>query len=257
MNDPTLPILFLPGSYSTAVAWAPIQAHLPERWEMHAETLPGYAGVPDPRSPGQSRVEMLVDWIAEKTEQIGSPVHLVGHSYGALLALAAALLRPDLVRSLLAYECNAMAVTRDGRPFPWLEEVRQAPDALRAAFEAGEADAARIIIDFYGGKGTFAHLPAPVRAFCQTGVEANLLDWESGFAFRPDLIEFAGLQTPATLVIGGNAIQPVRDMNEALANVIPGANLSRVDGAGHFLISTHPAACADLLAAHLHRVAAF
>ena len=60
------------------------------------------------RTP-QERIESFVltdelDWLAPVIERAGERIHLVGHSYGGLIAMLVALRWPKQVRSLALYE---------------------------------------------------------------------------------------------------------------------------------------------------------
>lgn len=76
---------------------------------LHAQGVRTFA--PDQRgySPGARpgrrrdyRLTLLVDDVVALVEEIGAPVHLVGHDWGAVVAWLVAARRPDLVRTLTA-----------------------------------------------------------------------------------------------------------------------------------------------------------
>jgi pimeloyl-ACP methyl ester carboxylesterase len=95
------PVVLLHGFPQRATCWrlvAPL---------LHAQGLRTYA--PDQRgySPGARpgrrrdyRLHHLVDDVVALADEIGGPVHLVGHDWGAAVAWATAAARPDLLRSL-------------------------------------------------------------------------------------------------------------------------------------------------------------
>lgn len=60
-------------------------------------------------SPDTPRSDWEVD-AADVAELLGSGAHLVGHSYGGVVAMAAAVLRPEAVRSLVLIEPSALRV---------------------------------------------------------------------------------------------------------------------------------------------------
>ena len=77
----------------------PNQKALADRgWQLVLPDRPGHGSSP---SRGAEDMEVDAAWVAE---MLGDGSHLVGHSYGGLIALAAAGLRPDAVKSLTLIE---------------------------------------------------------------------------------------------------------------------------------------------------------
>ena len=85
------------------------QLELAERWSLVLPNRPGFAGSP-PLERGDFAAEAPL--IAEL---LGAGAHLVGHSYGAVIALLAAALEPSRVRSLVVSEPGCLALAA-GRP---------------------------------------------------------------------------------------------------------------------------------------------
>jgi pimeloyl-ACP methyl ester carboxylesterase len=74
--------------------------------------------VPDRRGFGDSPDTPRSDWetdAADIAELLGGGAHLVGHSYGGVVAMAAAVLRPEAVRSLTLIEPSALRVAEADR----------------------------------------------------------------------------------------------------------------------------------------------
>jgi pimeloyl-ACP methyl ester carboxylesterase len=86
------------------------QRPLAERWRLDVLDRRGFGGSPDP--PG--RVDFDTD-ARDVAGLLDEPAHLVGHSYGGVVCLLAAALRPEGVRSLTVIEPPAFAVVR-GHP---------------------------------------------------------------------------------------------------------------------------------------------
>jgi len=80
------------------------QLPLAKRWTLVLPNRPGFGASP-PLARGDFAAEApLIE------ELLGDGAHLVGHSYGAVIALYAAALRPDAVRSLTISEPGCMRV---------------------------------------------------------------------------------------------------------------------------------------------------
>ena len=62
----------------------------------------GYAATARPRGRFAYRISALVGDVAALVAAVGSPVHLVGHDWGAVVAWSTAAGRPELVRTLTA-----------------------------------------------------------------------------------------------------------------------------------------------------------
>src|ERR1043166_6719946 len=99
-------LLFVHGSVVNADLTFAAQKPLADRFEIVAPNRRGF-----PPGPDVERVDFEDEavWL----EQFMEPAtHLVGHSYGAVIALLAAARHPDLVRSLTVIEPPAFGIAR-------------------------------------------------------------------------------------------------------------------------------------------------
>lgn len=247
-------VLFLPGSYSTAAAWRGVWGQIPDDWQLAAVSLPGCGETAETRRPGNADMAHEVRVVAEAVRRLGGgPVHLVGHSFGGTVALAAALSGEVHVASLSLFEANPFDLIVGNGPL--YAEARELAAAFKEALDAGEPDAAARIVDWWGGPGCFAAMPGRVQDFCLNAAPANALDWETDFGFRPDRAAIAALSCPVLLVRGADAIPAMAEMTDALGALLPASRRAVVAGAGHFLTTTHPRDCARLIVEHLENCA--
>ncbi len=123
---------------------------------------------------------------------------------------------------------------------------------FRAAIEVDDPEAAGIIIDFWSHPGNFGSMSKSFRAFCRTKAATNLLDWQVAADFAFDFEDFVRLDMPCTVARGEMANQAIVDVSDHIAANARNATLHVEPGAGHFLISTHPAECAAIIERHLH-----
>jgi len=244
-------VLMLPGSYATPAAWRGIQKALKSPFRTLSTSLPGYGATPEIRTDNDADISQMIEFVGQIVDAVGEPVHVAGHSWGAQLALAAVLAKRIKPLSVVCFEANPIFAQPPNGPFPWLSDIEAMVDRFEEALVAGNPEAASIIIDFYSRAGTFLGMPENVRAFCRLTAPTNLRDWRSAATFTPSFEAFAAVDLPITLVRGGATSIPIIDVTEQLAANIPGASEKVVDRAGHFLISTHPADCAEILVAHI------
>jgi pimeloyl-ACP methyl ester carboxylesterase len=94
-----MPAVFVHGVPDTQRVWNAVIARL-DRQDVVRLCLPGFAcPVPDGFSATK---EDYVDWLLACLTALPPPLDLVGHDWGALLAVRAVSLRPELVRSWAA-----------------------------------------------------------------------------------------------------------------------------------------------------------
>jgi pimeloyl-ACP methyl ester carboxylesterase len=78
-------------------------------WQVLVPDRPGHGQSPDPGRPDDSELDGA--WVAEMLGEDGA--HLVGHSFGGAVALAAAAQRPDKVLSLTLIEPAMQSIGTD------------------------------------------------------------------------------------------------------------------------------------------------
>jgi len=123
-------------------------------------------------------------------------------------------------------------------------------------YDRGEREAARRIIDFYGGPGTFDAFPPKVRDYVVATTPVNVRDWSCAAGFEPGWDGYRALDLPALVVRGGDSPGAMLRISELLTERLGNAQLATVDGGSHFLLASHPAQVAARIVAHIPAVAA-
>ena len=175
-------VLFVPGSFSTPAAWRPLQKSLPPEYRYVSTSLLGYGETDETRSTTDFDMSHETRVIGAVAAEIGKPVHLVGHSFGGTVALAAALAGVIDVLSIATFEANPLDLLRSAGRDGLSADTRRMSDAYAAAFASGEADAPKRIIDFWGV--TVPTIPFPTRCgsiaagprvpTCWTGIRVSV-----------------------------------------------------------------------------------
>jgi pimeloyl-ACP methyl ester carboxylesterase len=246
-------VVLVPGSCSTGAAWRPIVAHWQNGFRCVTTSLLGYGGTAERRTSADADISHEAEAVEAVVRRAACPVHLVGHSFGGLTALAVALRGRVPVLSLTILEAPAPEILRHMGEYRHYLAFRKMTDTYFVAFQAGEKAAIEQMIDFYGGTGTFAAWPPRVRDYAVETTPVNLLDWASayGFGLTPALLETVAIPT---LVVWGEASHPAaKRANQLLGQHIPGAEVATISGAAHFMIATHAKQLAGLIAHHVGR----
>jgi pimeloyl-ACP methyl ester carboxylesterase len=243
-------IVLVPGSCSTGAAWRPIVSQWQSRFRCVTTSLLGYGGTAERRTLVDSDIRHEAEILGSVVRRAASPVHLVGHSFGGLSALAVAIRNTVPLLSLAILEAPAPEMLRQMEEYAQYRSFREMTDIYFSLFQAGDRNAIQQMIDFYGGAGTFAGWPQRVRDYAIETTPTNILDWASAYGFqlrRPSLVK---IDIP-TLVLWGESSHPaVRRTNQLLAQCTK-ARAVTIDGAAHFMISTHPEEVARILAQHV------
>jgi pimeloyl-ACP methyl ester carboxylesterase len=109
------PIVFVHGALSGLGAWEPVRAEIARKYRFIAY-MQRYFGSGSWTDGGEafSVATHAADLAQFITQLDAGPVHLVGWSYGGVVATTAALKNPCLVRSLILYEPSVISVLPEG-----------------------------------------------------------------------------------------------------------------------------------------------
>jgi pimeloyl-ACP methyl ester carboxylesterase len=102
------PAFLVHGSMSFGALAFSEQRPLRAEFELHVVDRRGFGRSPD----GEGRVDFAVE-VGELAELLQRPAHVLGHSYGAIVCMLAAVRRPEMVRSLAVIEPPAFGVAPD------------------------------------------------------------------------------------------------------------------------------------------------
>ena len=245
-------VVLVPGSCSTGAAWRPVIAAWEGQFRCVTTSLLGYGRTAERRTAADPCISHEAEALEAVIRKTGGPVHLVGHSFGGVVALAVALRNRVPLASLSIVEAPAVELLRESDEHQHYRAFRQMSEAYFADFENGNQEAIASMIDFYGGAGTYASWPPRVRAYAVETTPVNILDWASAYDFALSETALAAIQIP-TLVLRGGASHPaMQRANELLGTHIKGASLLTIAGAAHFMIATHAAEVARAVAHLVH-----
>jgi pimeloyl-ACP methyl ester carboxylesterase len=183
-----------------------------------------------------------VDLIAPALAAAGSAFSIIGHSYGAAVALIAALHHRSRVSALALYEPTLFALVDARRPPPNAADgIRNAVSAAASALERGDQDAAAgHFIDFWMGNGSWAAIPAQRRLAIAQSV-SSIRHWEHALFRESTPIEaFACLDMPILYMLGGESPESAHAVARELVPVLPRVKVVRFAGLGHMAPITHP-----------------
>lgn len=245
-------LLFLPGSYANTSAWKGVCKSLKKPYKRVFTSLRGYGNTMESRSIEDFKIDHQLEIIRTISKKLRSPFHILGHSMGGLVAFAAVFSGEFPIKSIITFEANPPWILDKIKYNKTLTDTINMAKNFEIAINKNDNDAAKIVIDFYGGERTFSSFPEKVQEFCRRTAHVNLLDWLPIIrlmppVFKKNLFEKSLMEMPIKLVLGENANTLVKDVNYELGIMFKKQSTHMIKGAGHFLISTHPRECADAI----------
>lgn len=235
------PLVLVHGAFSNHVTnWELVLPLFEERFAVRAVARRGRGGVP--ATEGHSVEDEARD-VVRVIRAAGTPVFLLGHSYGAHVALAAAAMEPARVRKLVLYEP------------PWPHLLTQRAMARLeglAAEEDWDAFAAWFFSEILG-------VPADelkaLRASAQwppivADGPATLGDFRALYRYRFNPADLGGLRMPVLLQAGTESPAELY-VTAALLSEIPGSRLGMLEGQAHEGMTTAPEQYAQMVTAFL------
>jgi pimeloyl-ACP methyl ester carboxylesterase len=225
---------------------------------FHALAPDSYGSGKSPEWPSD-RVISLHDEVAflePVFAKAGSPLTLVGHSYGAAVALIAALENPGRVRAMALYEPTLFSLLDTEAPPPnEADGIRGAVAAASIALDEGNRDAAaERFIDYWMGAGAWAQTPAQRKPPIADSV-INVRRWAHALTTEPTpLAAFRGLDVPVLCMVGKRTTASARGVARLLLSALPRVELLEFDGLGHMGPITHPDTVNHAIAQFLERV---
>ena len=260
------PLVMLHGFPEYGGAWNDVARYLPG-WRCIAPDQRGYGRSWAPAAVAEYEIRALVGDIAALIERLGAPVPLVAHDWGAAVAYALAIWRPELV--------SALVVLNGVHPGPFQRELARggAQSAASAYIEYLRDPRAEVRLSrdgFDGLRRLFAagmdmgwlageRLDAYRAEWSRPGVLTGMLNWYRATSLRVALpgvpITDARVLPPKAgqvrmphLVIWGEddtALLPCT--LEGLDAYCPDLTIRRVAGADHWICHQQPGQVAAMI----------
>jgi pimeloyl-ACP methyl ester carboxylesterase len=248
-----VPIVMVHSGGLSSRQWTRIAGRFAGTHRVIAPDLLGVGGS-DPVPPGEFHFHEDVAMLEGLLDALGIETHhLVGHSYGGLVGVTAALRRPARVRSLSLFEPVAFGVLYSKGDEAGVRDLEDY-DHDGTFFDdavGGQEPWMERFIDWWQGPGAWRGLPDPSKqAFLRVGRKV-FQEVRSLTADRTPHQAYASLTAPALLMRGGRSPIAARQVCAILAESMPNAELATFEDAGHMAPLTHGQQVGDRIVAHV------
>jgi pimeloyl-ACP methyl ester carboxylesterase len=227
---------------STSAQWRGLMELLAPKFRILAPD--SYDSGKGPHWPSD-RVIHLRDEVAliePVIRRAGSPLALVGHSYGAAVALIAALANPGRVRAMALYEPTLFALLDAETPAPnEAEGIRNVVTDAGVALDSGNQDAAaERFIDYWMGTGTWKKTPEQRKPPIVASV-TNVRRWAYALFTEPTPLKaFRSLNVPVLYMVGKRSTPSAHGVARLLTAALPRVEVVEFENLGHMGPVTHP-----------------
>jgi len=223
------PLVLVHGSISDRTAWALVQPALEQRFTVYAMHRRGREG----SAAGPHTMQQEFEDVASAVDAVGEPVHLAGHSFGAVCSVEATRLTSN-VRSLTLYEppslggAGAGLVANAAREF-----VRQGRgEDVISTFLTQAIQLTDEQVGLIRASPVWPHM---------VGLAGSLAEeLAASEDYRFDASRFAGLAIPVLLLAGADSPQRACEVIDALAKVLPNTERRDLAGERHMAMLSSP-----------------
>ena len=241
-------VVLVPGSCSTGTAWRPVMAQWKNNYRVVTTSLLGYGGTQERRSVADTDIAHEAEALEAVIRRAGCPVHLVGHSFGGLCAVAVALRGRVPLLSLTIAEAPAPEILRHMGEYRHYLAFQTMSDAYFSAYHAGDNAGDRTDDRFLWRRGDLRRVAAArsrLRIANHAGQPAGL---DQRLWVRPDARVACDDQDSDAGVVGRGQPSRRERANQLLGQFIPDAAVAAIAGAAHFMIATHAGEVAGMIA---------
>jgi pimeloyl-ACP methyl ester carboxylesterase len=231
--------------------WLPLIGTLKADWRVLAPDFIGYGQSEPWPAEKPFSIDADVSVLLSVAKKTRGPLHLVGHSYGAALALEAARTLGPRVKSLVLVEPVSFQLLRqEGRP-EWAEVETLGRAVLSAVAAGDDLAAAKAFMTYWLGRLRWWLAPERFKAAIAATIPKVALEFGIAIDAPTVLQDYAEIAAPTLLIAGGRTRAPTRAVVDLLAATLPNAKLAILKGAGHMSPFTHPAELNRLIINHL------
>ncbi len=245
------PAVLLHCALAHSKVWTPLALRLSSELSMLAPDMPGHG-----RSALWDRRSDLHDQVSAIAKDcLGAGGHVIGHSFGATVALRLAMEEPDKVQSLTLIEPVLFAAARESDMAVFDRYIETSQGFGAALDQEDWAAAAADFIGIWGDGRPWETLSEKERTgFCTqmpfiAETEPCLVDDANGLLVAGRL---EAIRCPTRLIRGAKSEPVIEAIHATLSRRIPNAIDRVVDEAGHMVPITHPEDVASIIAEIIH-----
>ena len=238
------PVICLHAGFSSGTQWRPLMSLLAPSFRTIAADLYGCGRSPLWPEDDRAMLEDEVRFLEPLFDVAGGPFHLIGHSFGGAVAMKAALMHGDMIRSLTLFEPVLFSFLADHDPNgPDLSEIVRHRDEVIGLTEQGDGDeAAEVFVDYWFFPGAWRAMPPDTRADISRRMGTGLVGrgWHQLFSEPGPAGKLAAITAPVLYLTAAETNRPTGALSRLCIASLTDVRSIDIKGAGHMAPLTHP-----------------
>lgn len=242
-------ILCLHSSTSSSKQWSKLTDQLSHTYQVIAPDLYGYGDSPDWNLDQTLSLGDELDLLKPLLDEICGPFHLIGHSYGAAVALTLASTYPTRVRSLVLYEpvLFCLLFEKDSQTKAAVEIGAVQADVANLVERGMLQQAGRRFVNYWSGDGVWERFEEWQKESVARRMKKVVADFTAVVGHQTKLEAYRNLDIPTLLLYGVESPESTRLIVDALSKTLPKSEIRGFLGLGHMGPITHADQIARLI----------
>jgi pimeloyl-ACP methyl ester carboxylesterase len=235
-------VVLVHSSVSGARQWRRLMEDLKDRFRVRAVNLFGYGMTP----PWPADATQSLDDQARLIEAVlpadAGEIHLVGHSFGASVAMKAAARLSGRIAKLVLLETNPFYLLAQFGRIDAFAEAVELRNFVKKFGALGEwTTAAERFANYWGGAATWREMTPERRTAFTQALKPNYFEWDAVMNETTSVEQWSMLLPRATQLICDPAtVLPIREIAAILRRACPAWTYREVPGGGHMAPFTRP-----------------
>jgi pimeloyl-ACP methyl ester carboxylesterase len=245
-------VMLVHSSVAGARQWRRLMDDLQGDFHVRAVNLFGYGKTPAWPDDSRQSLDDQARLVEAALPADANEVYLVGHSFGASVAMKTAARLGGRVTKLVLFEPNPVSLLAQAGRTEAFAQAMALRDCIKKFGARGEWQiAAETFADYWGGAGSWEGMPPDRRETFAQALKPNFFEWDGVTDELTPVEEWARLLPRQTLVVSDpNTLLPIREVVALLRRSCPLWTYKEAAG-GHMAPLTRPDLINPIIAAFL------
>jgi pimeloyl-ACP methyl ester carboxylesterase len=233
-------VVMLHGTASNAYQWSLLAEQLATHFLVLSPEIPGYEREPIKTNRDMNSLENRIRPLLHLIDSTAGKMHLVGHSFGGLVAMRLGELRPNKILSISIYEPTAIGVFKNCLEPSDLMLVAEVKQLAEIVANSSPDVAMESFINFWHGGSHWSTIARDIQKKLSKYSSIAAQDFINGLEdlYQPQQRPF--FKGKMHVLFGTDTVPLAKRIAAKLIEQLPNATLYKLNGLGHMGPITNP-----------------